>query len=534
VSPSGAIDLLLLDATIHTLDQAHGVVQALAVAAGRVAAVGTTEAMQSLRAAGTQVVHLGGKTVLPGLIDAHLHLEHLALSLTQVDCDTSTLGECLARVGQRASAAPSGAWILGHGWDQNRWGDFPDRRSLDSVSSGHPVYLTAKSLHAGWANSMALSQAGLERQALDPPGGALRRDALGDLTGIVVEGAMELVSRAIPRPNIEDTLAAMEASQAILWRYGLTGVHDFDGPSCFQALQLMRERGRLGLRVLKSLPLELLDSAAALGLRSGFGDAWLRIGAVKAFADGALGPRTAAMLAPYEGEPENRGTCLQDRESLFDIGRRAFASGLSLAVHAIGDRANHETLAAFAALRREPSAGAPPAMPSRIEHAQLLHPDDISMLAGLGLVASMQPIHATSDMLMADRYWGSRARTSYAWRSLEAAGTILAFGSDAPVESPNPFWGLHAAVTRRRHDGSPGPEGWIPEQRLARESALRAFTGAPASLAGLAGRQGILAPGAFADLVVLDDDPLTCDEDLLFALCPRGTLVDGTWRYRDF
>ena len=345
---------------------------------------------------------------------------------------------------------------------------------------------------------------------------------------------MELVSRAIPRPNIEDTVKAMEASQALLWRFGLTGVHDFDGPTCFQALQLMQERGLLGLRVLKSIPLELLDSAAALGLRSGFGDAWLRVGAVKAFADGALGPRTAAMLAPYEGEPDNRGTSLLDRESLFEIGRRAFAAGLSLAVHAIGDRANHETLAAFAALRREPVPGAPPAMPSRIEHVQLLHPDDVPALAGLGLIASMQPIHATSDMLMADRYWGDRARTSYAWRSLEAAGTVLAFGSDAPVESPNPFWGLHAAVTRRRHDGTPGPEGWIPEQRLTREFALRAFTRTPASLAGLAGRQGTLAPGTFADLVVLDEDPLTCDEDRLFALQPRGTLVDGTWRYRDF
>ena len=534
MSLAASVDLLLLDGTVHTLDPEHGVVQAVAIADGRVVAVGTTQAMRALGGARTQVVPLHGKCVLPGLVDSHLHLEHLAFSLTRIDCETSTLDECLARVEQRARAAPAGAWILGHGWDQNRWGDFPDRHSLDAVSSGHPVYLTAKSLHAGWANSFALSQAGLERQTADLTDGTVRRDAHGDLTGILLEGAMQLVSRAIPKPGLEDTLTAMEASQSILWQYGLTGVHDFDGPTCFQALQLMRERGRLGLRVLKSIPVELLDSAAALGLRSGFGDDWLRIGAVKVFADGALGPRTAAMLAPYQGEPENRGTSLQDRESLFEIGRRAFAAGLSLAVHAIGDRANHETLAAFAALRRDPIAGAPPSMPSRIEHVQLLHPDDLPALASLGLIASMQPIHATSDMLMADRYWGSRAHTSYAWGSLEAAGTVLAFGSDAPVESPNPFWGLHAAVTRRRRDGSPGPEGWIPEQRLARESALRAFTGAPASLAGLAGRQGTLRPGAFADLIVLDEDPLTCPEDQLFALRPRGTLVDGAWRHRDF
>lgn len=534
MSPAGSIDFVLLDANVRTLDPAHGVVQALAIAGGQVAAVGTSDAMRLLAGAATHVIPLGGKTILPGLVDSHLHLEHLALSLTRVDCETSTREECLRRVGQRARAAPAGAWVLGHGWDQNRWGGFPDRRSLDNVTSNHPVYLTAKSLHAGWANSLALNRAGLVRQTPDPPGGELRRDSHGDLTGILVEGAMELVSRVVPRPRLDDVLTSMESSQANLWRFGLTGVHDFDGPTCFQALQLMQERGQLGLRVLKSIPLELLDSAAALGLRSGFGDAWLRIGAVKAFADGALGPRTAAMLAPYEGEPENRGSTLLDRESLFEIGRRAFAAGLSLAVHAIGDRANHETLAAFAALRRESIPGVPPAMPSRIEHVQLLHPDDLPALAGLGLVASMQPIHATSDMLMADRYWGERTRTSYAWRSLEAAGTVLAFGSDAPVESPNPFWGLHAAVTRRRHDGSPGPEGWIPEQRLTRASALQAFTRTPASLAGLAGRQGTLAPGAFADLVVLDDDPLTCDEDSLFGLLPRGTLVDGIWRFRDF
>ena len=447
MSTGRPVDLLLLDGKIHTLDPSHGVVQALGIADGRVVAVGTTEAIRALGGVGTQVVHLHGKSVLPGLIDAHLHLEHLAFSQTKVDCETSTLEECLARVEERAAAAAAGAWVLGHGWDQNRWGGFPDRKSLDSVSSGHPVYLTAKSLHAGWANSFALGLAGLERQTADPADGSLRRDAQGELTGILVEGAMALIARAIPKPSLEDTVAAMEASQSILWRYGLTGVHDFDGPTCFQALQLMQARGQLGLRVLKSIPLELLNSAAALGLRSGFGDEWLRIGAVKVFADGALGPRTAAMLAPYEGEPDNRGTSLQDRESLFEIGRRAYAAGLSLAVHAIGDQANHETLSAFAALRRDPIAGTPPAIPSRIEHVQLLHPDDVAALAGLGLVASMQPIHATSDMLMADRYWGSRTRTSYAWRSLEAAGTILAFGSDAPVESPKSVLG----IARRRH-----------------------------------------------------------------------------------
>jgi len=341
-----------------------------------------------------------------------------------------------------------------------------------------------------------------------------------------------LLSRTIPKPGIDETVNALAACQASLWELGLTAVHDFDGPTCFQALQSLKDQGRLGIRVLKSIPLEGLDAAAAVGLRSGSGDDWLRIGAIKVFSDGALGPRTAAMLSPYEGEPQNLGRSLHDRESLCEIGRRAFSAGFALAVHAIGDRANRETLGAFEALHQDPSA-VPPCMTSRIEHVQLLHPDDLPALARLGLVASMQPIHAISDMRMADRYWAARTRTSYAWRSLECAGTVLAFGSDAPVESPNPFWGLHAAVTRRSREGLPSG-GWIPEQRVSRESALRAYTAAPAALAGSSGRQGVLRSGAHADLILLDEDPFTCPEDHLHALHPRGTMVAGIWRYRSF
>jgi len=315
-------------------------------------------------------------------------------------------------------------------------------------------------------------------------------------------------------------------------------LHDFDRRRCFSALQILRQREELSLRVVKSIPLDDLPYAAALGLRSGFGDHYLRIGSVKAFADGALGPRTAAMLQPYEGETENRGLLLLDSEDLFERGRLAVDHGLSLAVHAIGDRANHEVLNAFKQLRQyeysRHSAEISPLFPlrHRIEHVQAIHPEDSSRLADLGIIASMQPIHATSDMLMADKYWGSRAAFAYAWRTQIMHGATLTFGSDAPVESPNPFWGLHAAVTRRRGDGSPAPEGWYPDQKLTISEALLGFTSGPAYAAYLENQLGRLAPGFLADLTILDNDPFHCEPEAIKEIRPLATMVGGKWVYQ--
>ncbi|OGT27260.1 MAG: hypothetical protein A2Z17_00870 [Gammaproteobacteria bacterium RBG_16_66_13] len=479
-------------------------------------------------------IDLQGFVVLPGLTDAHIHLEKYARQLQRVDCETSTRDECLRRVGTRAEATPRGDWILGHGWNQNDWDRFGTAADLDAVAPHHPVYLTAKSLHAGWANSQALRQAGVTASTTDPPGGVIQRDSSGRPTGIVLEGAMEILTRALPIPTRDTTLQELQRAQDGLWRMGITSVHDFDGPTCFHALQTLYERGDLGLRVLKSIPRELLPQAADLGLRSGFGNEWLRLGHVKLFADGALGPRTAAMLAPYEGTQADVGILLLDREAILEAGIRAGEAGLPLAIHAIGDRANHEVLEGLAALRKHEAERGWPRRRHRIEHLQLVHPDDMQRPAELGLVASMQPIHAPSDMLMADRHWGSRVQSSYAWQSQRRSGVRLAFGSDAPVEAPNPFLGLHAAVTRRRLDGSPSPEGWTPHQRLAVQDALLAYTEGPAYAAGTEARQGRLDPGFAADLVVLDHDPLTCDADDLPRIQVRGTMVGGHWAHRDF
>jgi len=530
---------LLYNAHIHTLDDSRPQATAIAVERERILAVGETENLLS-QFERAERQDMGGQTILPGLTDAHLHLQHYALSLQKIDCETDTLDECLRRVEERVRAAKPDEWILGHGWNQNNWspplsspptlgGDWPSAADLDRIAPHNPVYLTAKSLHAGWASSAALKLAGITANSPDPVNGQLQRDEHGSLTGILLESAMELMSQALPQPSTGAIAEAIEASQPIFWRMGITGVHDFDRRDCFMALQSLHAQGKLKLRVTKSIPLEDLEHAVELGLRTGFGDDWLRIGSVKIFMDGALGPRTAAMFQPYLDEPENRGILNMDAEELFEAGRHAVEVGLSMAVHAIGDRANHEVLDAYEQLRCfEQDRGLPP-LKHRIEHVQVLHPDDAGRLAELGVIASMQPIHATSDMHMADRYWGERAALSYAWRTQLEHGAKLAFGSDAPVESPNPFLGVHAAVTRQRADGSPSQEGWYLEQRLSLQEAIEAYTLGPAYTSGMETRLGKLSPGYLADLIVLQQDPFTTHPSMLLEMETSGTMLGGEW-----
>jgi predicted amidohydrolase YtcJ len=540
---------LLFNARIHTLNAAQPTASALLIERGEILAVGGDELLDTR----AEKFNLGGRVVLPGLTDAHIHLQYYALGLQKIDCETATLEECLRRVAERVKKAKNGEWILGHGWNQNEWNalpppfghpspvigrgegvmaNWPHASHLDAIAPNHPVYLTAKSLHAAWANTAALKIAGITASTPNPENGEIQRDEHGQPTGILLESAMELVSAKIPQPSINEVAESIRAAQPILWKMGLTGVHDFDRRACFMALQQLHARGELKLRVTKSIPVDDLEHAHELGLRTGFGDDWIRIGSVKAFMDGALGPRTAAMFQPYLNENENRGMLNMDGEHLFEIARHAADVGLSMTVHAIGDRANHEVLDAYEQLRRyELTRGLPP-LRHRIEHVQVLHPDDAARLAELDIIASMQPIHATSDMFMANRFWGERVRLAYAWRTQLSHGARLAFGSDAPVESPNPFLGLYAAVTRRRPDGAPASEGWVPEEKLTVSEAVEAFTVGAAYAAGTENRQGRIAPGCLADLIVLENDPFTCPPEELLTMQSSATMVGGEWVWR--
>lgn len=524
---------ILYNARIYTMDSPAPIAEAIAIQDGRIVAVGDNEDVLNLADADSIVEDINGRTILPGLTDAHLHLEYYAFGLQKIDCETNTKAECLRRVAERAKTTPAGQWILGHGWNHNQWAAGAGTAAeLDAAAPGRLVYLTSKSLHNSWCSTAALQAAGIDDNTPNPKDGSIGRDASGKADGILYEEAAALIEDILPEPTTLETCKALLNAQQALWQFGLTGVHDFDGRRCFAALQILDSENLLRLRVLKGIPRTSLDAAITLGLRSGHGSPFLRSGALKLFVDGALGPHTAAMLSPYEDDPGNTGMLFMQRDELLEYGKKAASSGISMAVHAIGDAANHEIIEAYAALRLYERDRGLPHLRHRIEHVQCLHPDDQPRLAELDIIASMQPLHATSDMFTADRCWGARAAGAYIFQTLLAQNTRLVFGSDCPVESPNPFLGIHAAVTRRRPGGEPGPDGWFPEQRLTLSQALHAYTRGPAYAAGLEAVSGKLSAGYRADLIVLPIDPHTIVPENLHTVQPTATMVDGHWVFQ--
>lgn len=528
--------LVLTNGRVYTMDRARPRVTAVAVRDDRILAVGSDEEMKALLGAGGEWLDLGGRCVVPGLVDAHVHFHGFSVARKRVDLDNAaTLGEVLNRIAAAAEAPPAGPgteWLRGRGWVQDGWAErrFPTAADLDRIVPDRPACMTHKSGHAVWVNSNALRRAGITPRTPDPPGGQIQRDGAGQPTGIFFEEAIELITRHIPEPSPLEVQQAMREAQAYCWEVGLTGLHDFDGRACFSALQALHLKGELGLRVIKNIPVYRLEHAIGVGLRSGFGDDWLRIGGVKIFADGALGSRTAAMIAPYENDAGNYGIVVTDKEEMMARASEASAHGLSVTVHAIGDRANHDVLDVFTAVRQQ--EGADRSLRHRIEHVQLLHPDDVNRVAQLGIIASMQPIHATSDMHMADDYWGARSRLAYAARTLLESGASVVFGSDAPVERIDPLPGIHAAVTRRRANGDPGPEGWYPAERLTVQQTIHAFSTAAAQTAGVEDRLGSITPGKLADLTLLERDIFVIPPDELLEAGIAGTIVGGAFRFR--
>lgn len=495
---------------------------AIAIEGGRILAIGRERELGGVD--GAARVDAQGATVTPGLTDAHIHLCAWARSLGEIALENAASAAAAAE--RVAPHAKTGRVIVGRGWDANRWTDAPHRSLLDHAACDRPVLLHSKDFHAMWVNSAALAAAGVTRDTPDPSGGVIERDASGEPTGVLREHAVRLMIPIEHGASLRE--GALEDAVRRLHAAGITAIHDFEGPEAFRTLSLLAAgkephapAGPPRVRVLMNLAHAGLDQALALGLSSGVGDDFFRLGAVKLFADGTLGSRTAAMIEPYEGG--GTGMDLIEREDLKAIVRRALEGGIAVAVHAIGDRATCHVLDAFEAAG---PARTRPRLPSRIEHLQLVAAEDFARIARLGIVASMQPRHAVSDLAIADRGWGARCARAYAWRRMLDHGVALAFGSDAPVEAPDAAEGLRCALTRRRADGSPDG-GWYPGEALSLNEALSCYTSEPARLAGSHPRLGTLRPGALADLVVWSDDLHAKGPMALAEASPVLTMIEG-------
>lgn len=478
-----------------------------------------------------------GRVMLPGLIDAHAHVMGLGNLLSEVDVSgMESLEETLQAVREFAEENPDAPWILGRGWNQVLWegGEFPTAQDLDLAVPDRPVYLSRVDGHAGWVNSVALQMAGVSRDTPDSRGGRLIRTPQGDPTGVFIDDAEAVVTRLIPPKSEAEREAALEAALDEMLAHGLTGVHDAGVDSATWALYRRFEKeGRLPMRIYAMVG--GVGPATESMLRDGpvmaEGDDRLALRSVKLYADGALGSRGAALLRDYHDDPGNRGLLFLSAEEMTAQVARVLDAGFQANVHAIGDAANRQVLEALESAQR--LAGQTPGEGRhRVEHAQVVAVEDIPRFAELGLIASMQPTHATSDMNMAeDRVGPQRILGAYAWQTFLGQGTVVAGGSDFPVEHVNPFYGLFSAITRQDHEGRP-PQGWYPEEALSREQALRAFTLDAAYAAFDERRLGTLEPGKLADFIMIDRDPFTVPATEIWQTLVLETRVAGELVYR--
>jgi predicted amidohydrolase YtcJ len=529
-------DLILTNGKIWTVNNAQPQAEAVACSGGRIVAVGSAADIHKWAGPKTQVVDLTGRLVVPGFIDAHVHFyaggSHLASAQLR---DARTEAEFRERIRKFAAGLPKGRWILGGDWDHENWtpARLPTRQLIDEAAGDHPVFINRLDGHMSLANTIALKLAGITSKTPDPPGGTIVRDSNGEPTGVLKDAAMDAVDRVIPAPSEDEIADAIRAAMKYAAENGVTSVQDMSAsPEILRVYQRLLKAGDLTVRISGHQPLASWKRLADVGLLAGFGSPYLHIGGLKGFADGSLGSTTALFFEPYLDAPNTSGLANDEmipESNMYQHIVDADAAGLQVAVHAIGDKANHTILNMFEEAANKNGARD---RRFRIEHAQHLRADDIPRFAKLHVIASMQPYHAIDDGRWAEKRIGpERGKGTYAFRSLLDAGTVLAFGSDWHVAPMEPIMGIYGAVTRRTLDGK-HPDGWVPEQKINVKEAIRAYTWGSAYASFEDNIKGTIEPGKLADLAVLSADILSIDPMEIEKVKVVLTVFDGKVIYR--
>ncbi|MGD9628876.1 MAG: amidohydrolase [Pyrinomonadaceae bacterium] len=521
-------DLVVINASIHTGNRSQPKAGALAVSGNKIIAVGSDAQIRALVGPKTRVIDAGGKTVVPGFNDAHVHFLETGQQLSSVDLrDAKTPQEFVARIKAFAARLPKGRWILGGQWDHENWtpNDLPTAAMIDAATPDNPVFVNRLDGHMALANSLAMRLAGVDKNVADVAGGEIVRDGSGNPTGIFKDAASSYIERVIPAPSFEEQIEAAQAASDNAASFGITSVQDMSAGRTVGAYQELLRRGTLKTRIYGCSPLNDYKRWQDTGVRFAFGNAMLRVGCLKGYADGSLGSTTAWFFEPYLDAPNTSGLAMADvtttmRQTIEDADK----AGLQVRIHAIGDRANATILDHYLTVEK---ANGSRDRRFTIEHAQHLRVDDLKRFAGQKVVASMQPFHIIDDGRWAwKRLDERRLKGTYAFRTILDSGGILAFGSDSPVAPWNPLYGIYAAVTRRTLDDK-NPNGWIPEQKISVEEAVRAFTWGSAYAEFQENWKGALEPGKLADLVILSDDIFTIDPVKIRDVTVLKTIVDG-------